>query len=144
MNKTIFLIFSALLFGCELKEEKIKNIIKINEIHIICYDDDDKAKSYPSTFHIVDNKIEIFNQSSDVYADSKVDFADSVIKLSFKRISKFWDENRYSIQKYDIDRYSLKYSHEYQLFYPKDDKWVQDEKKFYSGQCEKIEKKYKS
>ena len=31
MNKTIFLIFSALLFGCELKEEKIKNIIKINK-----------------------------------------------------------------------------------------------------------------
>ena len=141
MKKTIFLIISALLFGCELKEEKIQNIIKINEIHIICYDDDDRTKSYPSTFHIIDNKIEIFNQSSNVYAESKVDITDNVIKLSFKKIVKIWGDDRYSIQKYDIDRYSLKYSYEYQLFYPKDDKWVQDEKKFDSGQCEKIEKK---
>ena len=141
MKKLIFLIISALLFGCELKGEKIQNIIKINEIHIICYGDDDRTKSYPSTFHIIDNKIEIFNQSSNVYAESKVDITDNVIKLSFKKIVKFWDDDRYSIQKYDIDRYSLKYSHEYQLFYPKEDKWMQDEKKFLNGQCEKIEKR---
>ncbi|NDE11585.1 MAG: hypothetical protein EBZ95_13650 [Chitinophagia bacterium] len=141
MNKTIFLIFSALLFGCELKEEKIKNIIKINEIHIICFDDHDRTKSYPSTFHIKDNKIEIFGQSSDVYAESKADITDNVINLSFKGMTKFWEDGRYSIEKYDIDRYSLKYSHEYQLFYPKDDKWMQDEKKFHNGQCEKIEKR---
>ena len=141
MKKTIFLILSALLFGCELKEEKIINTIKINEIHIICYDDDDGTKSYPSTFHIKDNKIEIFDQSSDVYAESKADITDNVIKLSFKRMIKFWEDGRYSIQKYDIDRYSLKYSHEYQLFYPEDGKWMQDKKKIYNGQCEKIEKR---
>jgi hypothetical protein len=136
-------MFSTLLLGCEIKEEKIKNIIKINEIHIICYDDDDTAKIYSSTFHIIDNKIEIFNQSSDLYAEKKADITDNLIKLSFKRLVKFGDEDRYSIQKYDIDRYSLKYSHEYQLFYQKDGKWMQDEKKFFNGQCEKLEKKYK-